>query len=64
MSRVFIRRVIRLERQATDALPAKPWFVAMPGRPAPDPLPAKFGGVIQVKVFDGRKGTHDHKSDV
>lgn len=46
-------RLVRLENKI-DATP-KPWLVLRAGEAAPDPLPERFGGVVRIKIFDGRK---------
>lgn len=54
MSRRSLRaRLLRLENKI-DATP-KPWLVLRSGEDAPDPLPERFGGVVRIKIFDGRK---------
>ncbi len=46
-------RLVRLENKI--GTPIKPWLVLRPGEAAPDPLPERFGGVVRIKIFDGRK---------
>jgi hypothetical protein len=54
LSRRSLRaRLLRLENKI-DATP-KPWLVLRSGEDAPDPLPERFGGVVRIKIFDGRK---------
>lgn len=53
MSRAISRRLLKLEE--LRAAPPRPWLVLMPGDLAPVPLPAHYGGIVRLAVFDGRK---------
>jgi hypothetical protein len=53
MKQGLLRRLVHLEER--HGAPPKPWLVLMPGQPRPDPLPVKYGGVVQVRIYDASK---------
>lgn len=57
-----LRRLEHLEQRHTSRL-VKPWIVLMPGQEPPDGWEATHGGIVRVKVYDGRRRTHDQESD-
>lgn len=57
MSRAMLARIRRIEQLVNPPVwvRPRPWLVLNHGEAVPDPLPPEYGGIVQIKVFDGRK---------
>ena len=53
MRQGLLRRLVHLEERSPRLV--KPWLVLHPGQPVPDPLPANYGGIVQIGVFDASR---------
>lgn len=52
MSRVLLRRVIKLEQRADDGKPPVPALILFPGQEQPEGF---TGPLVRIQIIDGRK---------
>lgn len=52
MSRVLLRRVVKLEQLADDGKPPVPALILFPGQEPPEGF---AGPLVRIRVIDGRK---------